>query len=107
MDRSRAASTVAESLFATEAAVEEALSRAVQLMRSMVAARRGLGLPATAGDAALRRVSATLDALGEAQREIVRAHGELEALRRRAGLRITGFGPLVKPMTGASEEPAD
>lgn len=107
MDRSRAASTVAESLFATEDAVEEALSRAAQLMRGMVAARRGLGLPSTAGDAALRRVSATLDALGEAQREIVRAHGELDALRRRTGLRIIGFGPLIKPMAGAAEEPAD
>ena len=108
MDRSRAALRVAENLFATEAAVEDALTRAALLMREMIVARRMIGLPPTAGDAALRRVSAALDALGEAQREIIGSHGELETLRRATGLRVTGFGPLIKPMTGAAEDrPAD
>ena len=103
MDRARIASAVAGDLFATEAAVEDALGRAAQLMRRMIDARRALGLPATAGDPALRRASAALNALGEAQREIVRTHGELEALRRENGLRVIGFGPLVKPLAGAAE----
>ena len=108
MDRSQIASSVAKALFATEAAVEDALAQSALLMRGMITARRALGLPLAAGDPALRRVSATLDALGDAQREIVGAHGELEALRRKTGLRIIGFGPLIKPMTGAAEEqPAD
>lgn len=108
MDRSRIASAVADDLFATEAAVDDALGRAARLMRGMIDARRALGLSAAAGDQALRRASAALNALGEAQREIVRTHGELEALRKEAGLRVVGFGPLIKPLTGAAQDqPAD
>ncbi|MFZ4605277.1 MAG: hypothetical protein ACOYM5_03380 [Caulobacter sp.] len=103
MDRVLVASAVAESLFATEAAVEEALARAVGLMRQMMDARRALGLPVAAGDPALLRVTATVDALGDAQREIVRTHGELEALGKSLGLGPLGFGPLVKPAEGRAE----
>ena len=108
MDRTLVASAVAENLFATEAAVEDALTQAVLLMRRMMDARRELGLPITAGDPALRRLSAVVTALGDAQREIVRTHGELDSLRADIGLRGIGFGPLFKPMAGAPEDqPAD
>lgn len=108
MDRMLVASAVAESLLATEAAVETALGRAVALMREMMDARRALGLPVSAGDPALRRVSAAVDALGVAQREILRAHGELEVLGTGLGLRSTGFGPLIKPAGEAAEpQPSD
>lgn len=103
MDKMLVASAVAESLLATEAAVEDALGRAVALMRRMMDARRALGLPVTAADPAFRRVSATVDALGVAQREVVRAHGELETLGTGLGLRNTNFGPLVKPSGEAAE----
>ena len=49
------------------------------------------------------RVAAAVDALGEAQREIVRTHGELEALGKSLGLGPLGFGPLVKPAEGRAE----
>jgi len=103
MDKTRIAGAVAEDLFATEAAVEDALARAVMLMRRMMDARRALGLSPAAGDPALRRVSTAVTALGEAQREIVRTHGELERVRQDLGLRGVGFGPLFKPLAGASE----
>jgi len=103
MDRVRVASAVADSLFATETAVEDALAQAVVLMRQMMDARRALGLSITVGDPALLRVTAAVDALGEAQREIVRAHGELETLGRTLGLPPLGFGPLVKPAEGRAE----
>lgn len=106
MDRTLVASAVAENLFATEAAVEDALAQAVLLMRRMMDAQRELGLPATTGDPALRRVSAAVNALGEAQKEIVRTHGELDSLRTEIGLRVVGFGPLRKPLTGAAEDQA-
>lgn len=104
MDKMQVASAVAESLLATEATVEKALGRAVALMREMMDARRALGLPVSAADPALRRVSAAVDALGVAQREVLRTHGELEALGTDLGLRSAGFGPLVKP-TGKATEP--
>lgn len=103
MDRIRVASGVAEALFATEAAVDEALARAVGLMRQMMDARRSLGLAPTAGGPALMRVTAAVDALGEAQREIVRTHGELESLGKDLGLGALGFGPLIKPAEGRRE----
>lgn len=98
MDRVLVASAVAESLFSTEAAVEEALAQAVVLMRQMIDAKRALGVPAGAGDPALKRVTAAVEALGDAQREIIRTHGALEALGRNLGLAPTGFGPLIKPL---------
>lgn len=108
MDKARVASAVAEDLFATEIAVEDALARAVLLMRRMMDARRALGLSPTIGDPALRRVSAAVTALGEAQREIVRTHDELERVRQEVGLRGIGFGALLKPQAGAAEDqPAD
>lgn len=108
MDRVRIASAVAEDLFATETAVEDALTRTALLLRRMIEARRTLGLSVTAGDPALRRVAAVMEALGEAQSQIVLTHGELETLRRAIGLRGSAFGPLLKPLAGAAEDqPAD
>lgn len=97
MDKTRIASAVAGDLFATEAAIEDALARAARLLRGMVEARRSLGLPAATGDAALRRVTATVEALGAAQQEMVATHGVLEALRQDLGLPGLAFGPLIKP----------
>lgn len=103
MDKVLVASAVAENLFATEAAVEEALARAVALMRQMMDARRALGLSVADGDPAFQRVTAAVDALGDAQRELVRTHGELERLGRDLGLPALGFGPLIKPAGGMTE----
>lgn len=97
MDRRLVATRVAETLFDTETAIDDALAKAVRLLRQMMDARRALGLTLAAGDPALRRVSAAVNALGEAQREIVRTHGELDALRPGLGLSEVAFGPLIKP----------
>ena len=97
MDRGAVAIRVAETLYDTETAIDEALETAVRLLRRLMDARRTLGLTLAAGDPALRRVSATVNALGEAQREIVRVHEELDALRADLGLSGIAFGPLIKP----------
>ena len=108
MDRALVASAVADSLFSTEAAVEEALAQAVVLMRQMMDARRALDLSVADGDPALQRVTAAVQALGEAQREIIRTHGELETLGRDMGFKALGFGPLIKPLGGLVEpQPTD
>jgi hypothetical protein len=69
----------------------------------MMDARRTLGLSVADGDPAFRRVTAAMDALGDAQREISRAHGELEALGKAFDLPALGFGPLIKPAAGPTE----
>lgn len=108
MDRMLVASAVAESLFTTEAAVEDTLATAVRLMQQLMEARRALGLPLATGDPVLTRVSATVTALGVAHREIVRAHQEIEVLAGDLGLSGIAFGPLIKPRGAAMEpEPAD
>ena len=108
MDRMSVASAVAESLFTTEAAVEDTLATAVRLMQRLMEARRALGLPLATGDPVLARVSATVTALDVAHRQIVRAHQEIEALARDLGLGGIAFGPLIKPRGAAMEpEPAD
>ncbi|MFZ5669609.1 MAG: hypothetical protein ACOY4K_08945 [Pseudomonadota bacterium] len=107
MDRTRIAAVVAGELFATESAVETALAQAVGLMRRMIETRRALGLSPATGDPAMRRVEAVVNALGDAQREIVRTHDALDAVRRVAGLPAQAFGPLVKPEGRLEEdEPA-
>ena len=103
MDKALVASAVADSLFSTEAAVEEALAQAVVLMRQMMDARKALGLSVARGDPALQRVTAAVQALGEAHREIIRTHGELETLGRVLGLPSLGFGPLIKPAGSAAQ----
>lgn len=103
MDKVLVASAVAESLFASETAVEDALARTVALMRRMMDARRALGLSVVDGDRAFQRVTAAVDALGDAQRELIRTHGELESLSRDLGLPALGFGPLIKPAGGLTE----
>jgi len=102
------ATAVAESLFTTEAALEDTLATAVRLMQQLIQARQALGLPVSAGDAVLGQVSATVAALGVAQQAIVGAHQEIEILSRTLGLGGIAFGPLIKPRGKATEpEPAD
>ncbi|MDP1630639.1 MAG: hypothetical protein Q8L66_04385 [Caulobacter sp.] len=103
MDRRSIASVIAEDLFDAEGAVDVALAKAAGLMRRLVAARRQLGLPIGTGEPVLRRATATVEALGVAQREIARLHGELDGLRLSLGLPDLGFGPLVKPPAARSD----
>jgi len=86
MDRIAIAADVADTLLATETAVETALARGVGLMRRLMEARRQMGLPVDAGEPALRRANAAVAALGEAHREILRTRDELGTLRRDLGL---------------------
>jgi len=100
MDSLPVASAVAGALITTESAVDDALAQAVALMRRMISARRELGLPVAITDPAMGRVSAAVNALGDAQRELVRAHGDLARIGADLGLGDLGFGPLVKPTGG-------
>jgi hypothetical protein len=108
MDSLPVASAVARALVTTESAVDEALAQAVALMRRMISARRELGLPVATTDPVMGRVSAAVNALGDAQRELVRAHGDLARIGADLGLGDLGFGPLVKPTGGPAEpQPVD
>lgn len=102
MDRTTIATEVARDLTATEEAIDGALAQSVRLMRRMIDARRTLGLPVAVGEPAMKSVMAAVSALGEAQREASRAHGDLHQLQIDLGLPTIAFGPLLKPGDGAS-----
>lgn len=103
MDKTTTAAEVARELTATEDAVEAALAQAVRLMRRMMEARRELGLPIGVGEPALRSVTAAITALGQAQLDVARTHGHLDAVQNDLGLGGLAFGPLLKPRSVAPD----
>jgi hypothetical protein len=81
------AQRVATRLFATENAVDSALTEASELMADIMRARKDLGLSAVVGDAAVAKLVEAISALGEARSAMVAAHSELEETKLRIGIR--------------------
>ncbi len=78
---------VATQLWATENAVDSAMSEASAMMADMLQARRDLGLSAVVADGAFTKLVAAISALGEARAAMVAVHGELDSTRLRIGVR--------------------
>jgi hypothetical protein len=78
---------VATKLFATENAVDVALADATDLMADMIRARKDLNLAATSSDPSIAKVAAAITAMAEARTAMVEAHGELNELKLRMGIR--------------------
>lgn len=91
MDKIEVANKVADKLFATEHAVDDAMVRASQFLEAMVEARRELNLSAVAGEVATSRVAEAIAALSEARRSVMAAHGALQNLQTKMGLTVA-FG---------------
>jgi hypothetical protein len=83
---------VAAKLHGTEAAIDAAMVQAADLMSDMVQARKDLGLMATVGSDATAKVMAAMAALSEARTAMVDAHGELDQIRLRMGVRTKMMG---------------
>jgi len=88
---------VAQKLFATEAALDTAMTEAAELMAEMLKARRELGLSAVVGDDAAAKMVEALAAMGQARSALVGAHGQLDQVRVRIGVRTKGLGFEDKP----------
>lgn len=86
MEKIEVAKKVADKLFATERAVDDAMMCASQFMESMVEARRELNLSAMAGEVATSRTAESIAALAEARRAVMAAHGALQNLQRKLNL---------------------
>lgn len=93
---------VARKLFATEHALDAAVSEAAELLADMVKARKDLHVAATVSEAANAKVLAALAALGDARSAIVEAHNELNSVKLRLGVRTKMAGWEDKP---PEEEP--
>jgi tetrahydromethanopterin S-methyltransferase subunit G len=87
VDKVLVARRVATKLHATEAAVDAALAEATQLMGEMIRGRQETKISAISTDPSMAKVSAAIAALSEARTAMVAAHGELDELRLRMGIR--------------------
>ena len=97
MTRLDVGEALAARLFATEAAIDQALASAASLAAALPAARVDAWLSATAGQRAFTEAAATISALADARAHIVQTHHTLSALARRLGLDDLTVGPLDKP----------
>lgn len=96
MEKTEVAKKVADKLFATEHAVDEAMVRASQLLETMVEARRELRLSAVVGEVATSRAAESIAALSEARRAVMAAHGALQNLQRKMEIEDAVVGTIDK-----------
>ena len=97
---------VARKLFATEAALDAAMTEAAELMAEMLKARKDLHLSAVVGDRASAKLVEALAALGEARSAMVEMHGELNDVKLRIGVRTKMVGWEDKPPAPAGRASA-
>jgi hypothetical protein len=103
-NRRAAATKVADSLFAAEAAIDAALARAAELNGTLVAARAEANLSAIVGQDAFEGAASAFAALARARAEIVETHKRLSAAQVQVGLRNIAWGDQGKP--ASAEQPA-
>jgi hypothetical protein len=98
MDKAFVVQRVATKLFATEKAVDGAITEASGLLSEMLAARQDMNLSATVGADAAEKLIAALAALSKARSEVVATHEQLDELRLRLGVRtrMAGFADKIR-----------
>jgi len=103
--RRDAAQQLANRLFATERAIDEAISKMADLTGYMPTARKNAKLSAVVGQDAMDQAGQTLTALIEARGQIVETHHRLADTRDQIGLRTMAMGsddnkpPIVQGST--------
>ena len=97
MERALVAQHVANKLFATENAIDQAIADASALVGELVKARQELGVSAVFADESMSRTTAALAALGQARTAVVAAHNELAESKLRVGIRMKLAGSGDKP----------
>lgn len=109
MDRSEIVTSVAGDLYATEKAVDLAITQATTLIQSMIGARALLELSPVSGAESQSKAIEALAALGAARDAVVACHGELAKDHRRMGWGTYAAGPVNKPSdmetTGVTTQP--
>ncbi|WP_416908727.1 MAG: hypothetical protein ACMVO5_03700 [Polymorphobacter sp.] len=95
-ERRLAAETVAEQLFAAEAAIDAAIQAVALLTATMPKARLDANLAPMVGHEALLQASRTCASLMDARSGICATHEALAVAQRQIGLGAIGFGSLGK-----------
>lgn len=97
MDRAQVIASVAGDLYATEQAIDGAITQATTLVQSMIGARAALSISAVAGTASQSKAMETIAALSTAREAIVACHAELQKDHRKMGWGVYATGPVDKP----------
>jgi len=97
MDRTEVIAGIAGELYATEKAVDDAITHATTLVQAMIGARAALSLsPVSAAGSQAKAVEAIM-ALSTAREAVVACHAELQKDHRRLGYGTYAVGPVNKP----------
>jgi len=97
MDRTEVVASVAGDLYATERAIDDAITSATTLVQSMIGARTLLKVSPVAGATAQAKAMEAIAALSAAREAIVASHTEMQKDHRRMGWGTYAVGPLDKP----------
>ncbi|MBS0295425.1 MAG: hypothetical protein JSR45_03875 [Proteobacteria bacterium] len=103
MTKQESAQRVADKLFATERAVDDAMIQAAQLIEAMVSGRREMELSSTVGEVAQSRAAEAIGALAEARRSVMATHAALAHLRKDLGLTTAIGDDSGKPTQANSD----
>ena len=107
MERALVAQQVANKLFATEDAIDQAIANASLLVAEMIKARQEIGVSAVFGDECLTKATAAISALSQARTAMVACHHELNDAKLRVGIRTQMAGASPKPPANARLTSAD
>lgn len=97
MDRTEIVASVAGDLYATERAVDDAITSATTLVQSMIGARTLLKISPVAGSGSQAKAMEAIAALSAAREAVVACHAELQKDHRRMGFGAYAVGALDKP----------
>lgn len=97
MDRTEVIASVAGDLYATEQAVDAAITSATTLVQSMIGARALLKVSPVAGAGSQAKAMEAIAALSAAREAMVACHTELAKDHRRMGYGVYNVGPMDKP----------
>ncbi len=103
MKRSEMVSAGADQLFATEDAVDKALSETGELLATLTRLRVTGNISGTFGQKVLNSVLEGANALNSARAHFVAAHGHLDEVKTQLGCRTLMIGTLQPKPPGGTE----
>lgn len=103
MEKAFVAQRVATKLFTTEAAVDQAMVEATELMADLLKARKDVNAPLVFADDVQVKLMDAIRALSEARSAMVGVHGQLGEAKLRLGIRTKMAGELEKFLLNAPQ----
>ncbi|WP_304168940.1 hypothetical protein [Phenylobacterium aquaticum] len=103
MEKAFVAQRVATKLFTTEAAVDQAMVEATELMADLLKARKDVNAPMVFADDVQVKLMDAIRALSEARTAMVGVHSQLGEAKLRLGIRTKMAGELEKFLLNAPQ----